>query len=94
MKFIKIVVNVLLYPIKLLALLLILLYKKVISPLFPSSCIYTPSCSTYTMEAIKKHGLIRGFFIGFKRVLRCNSKHAGGLDPVPDNVEGDLRWII
>lgn len=94
MEIIKKVMEILLYPLKLIAILLILIYKKVISPLFPASCIYTPSCSTYMLQAINKHGLIRGFFMGFKRILKCNAFAKGGLDPVPENIKGEMRWII
>ena len=94
MSFLEKFLNVILYPLKLVALLLILIYKKVISPLFPPSCIFVPSCSSYMLVAIQKHGLIRGFFMGFKRILRCNALNKGGLDPVPENIKGDMRWII
>ena len=88
------IIDVLLFPLKIIFILLIYFYKKVISPLFPASCIYTPSCSSFMLQAIKKHGLIRGFFIGFKRILRCNSHHKGGVDPVPDNIKGEFKWIV
>ncbi|MBO8160185.1 MAG: membrane protein insertion efficiency factor YidD [Thermosipho sp. (in: Bacteria)] len=64
--------------------LLIRFYQKVISPLTPPKCIYTPTCSEYTLQAVDKFGVIRGLFLGFKRILRCNPLHEGGEDPVPD----------
>ena len=65
------------------ALALIRLYKRFISPLLPSSCIYTPTCSMYTYEAIEKYGVIKGTWMGMKRIARCHPFHAGGYDPVP-----------
>ena len=86
--------NILFYPIKLVLLAIIYLYKILISPFFPKSCKFTPSCSTYGVIAIKKFGAIKGSFLLFKRLLRCNPKAKGGLDPVPDNIKGDIKWIL
>ncbi len=62
----------------------ILFYKKCISPLLPPSCRYYPTCSTYMIEAIKKHGAFLGLVMGCSRILRCNPFVRGGYDPVPD----------
>lgn len=62
---------------------LILLYKKMLSPLLPPSCRYYPTCSEYGMEAIKKHGPIKGGWLALKRILRCNPWGGHGHDPVP-----------
>ncbi|MGQ9819260.1 MAG: membrane protein insertion efficiency factor YidD [Candidatus Kapaibacteriales bacterium] len=62
---------------------LVKIYKWVISPLFPSSCRFYPTCSEYTIEALHKHGSIIGLWYGFKRILRCNPFNKGGYDPVP-----------
>lgn len=59
-------------------------YQKWISPLFPPSCIYRPTCSTYMIQAIEKHGVIKGVTMGFGRILRCHPFILGGQDPVPD----------
>ncbi|MBO8140486.1 MAG: membrane protein insertion efficiency factor YidD [Thermosipho sp. (in: Bacteria)] len=59
-------------------------YQKFISPLKPPTCIYTPTCSEYTLRSVKKFGVIKGLFLGFKRILRCNPMNEGGEDPVPD----------
>ncbi|MBQ3017427.1 MAG: membrane protein insertion efficiency factor YidD [Clostridia bacterium] len=59
-------------------------YKKVISPLFPPACRFTPTCSEYAIEAIEKFGAIRGSLLGGYRLLRCNPFCRGGYDPVPD----------
>jgi uncharacterized protein len=57
-------------------------YKAVISPLLPPSCRFTPTCSEYAMEAIKKYGALRGTYLGARRLLRCHPFHPGGYDPV------------
>lgn len=61
----------------------IIVYQRLISPLLPSSCIYSPTCSQYALEAIRKYGVIRGIYLGVKRILRCHPFHKGGYDPVP-----------
>ncbi|MCK5577435.1 MAG: membrane protein insertion efficiency factor YidD [Dehalococcoidales bacterium] len=70
---------------KSLALGLIRLYQKTISQVLPSSCRFTPTCSQYTYQSIKKFGVLRGVWLGAKRLARCHPFHAGGYDPVPDN---------
>ena len=64
-------------------LVLIRLYQVLISPLFPPSCRYVPTCSAYAYEAIRKHGPFKGLFLAAKRVLKCHPLHPGGFDPVP-----------
>lgn len=64
-------------------LILIKFYQKFISPMFPPSCRFTPTCSQYTYEAIEKYGPIKGLYLGIKRILRCNPFFPGGDDPVP-----------
>uniref|UniRef100_A0A7C3E2V2 Putative membrane protein insertion efficiency factor n=1 Tax=Gracilinema caldarium TaxID=215591 RepID=A0A7C3E2V2_9SPIR len=66
-----------------LMLLFIRFYQKAISPHFPPSCRYTPTCSHYTYEAIQKYGPWKGLVMGIKRILRCHPFHPGGYDPVP-----------
>ena len=58
-------------------------YQKWISPLFPPSCRYYPSCSQYTYEAIARYGLLKGGAMGAWRLLRCNPFSKGGFDYVP-----------
>ena len=59
------------------------LYQNVISPQLPPACRYTPTCSQYAIEAIKKHGPIKGTWLAIKRILRCNPWGGSGYDPVP-----------
>ena len=73
---------------------LVYFYKKCISPLTPDVCIYTPSCSTYMVEAIKKFGVIAGIALGTLRILRGVPWATGGFDPVPDNPHGDMKWLF
>ncbi len=65
---------------------LVRIYQTLISPLFPPSCRYYPTCSNYMIDALKKHGPILGLIMGICRILRCNPFIRGGVDPVPDNV--------
>ena len=69
--------------IKKAALMLIKGYKLAVSPYLPSSCIYQPTCSDYTTEAIEAHGVLKGSWLGIKRIARCNPFTTGGLDLVP-----------
>ena len=70
----------------LLSTLLILpirFYQKFISPLTPPSCRFTPTCSQYAVEALRKHGPIKGLALALWRILRCNPWGGSGYDPVP-----------
>jgi putative membrane protein insertion efficiency factor len=58
-------------------------YQRYISPAFPPSCRFTPSCSEYTYQAVEKYGVWRGIWLGGARLLRCHPFHPGGYDPVP-----------
>mgnify|MGYP000932893881 FL=1 len=77
-KFVKVMI-ILAYPI----VLLIRFYQMFISPVLPPSCRYTPTCSTYTLEALKKYGLLKGGYLGLKRILSCHPWGGSGYDPVP-----------
>jgi uncharacterized protein len=67
---------------KLVALQLLRAYKWAISPLFPPSCRYVPTCSEYAMEAVERYGALRGGMMAALRLLRCHPFAKGGLDPV------------
>ena len=68
---------------KKLTLLLIRFYQKFISPLKPPTCRFYPSCSEYTYQAVARYGLVKGGWLGIKRLSRCHPWNPGGYDPVP-----------
>jgi len=70
--------------IKKLLLLLVKAYQYLISPLLGNHCRYYPSCSSYTITAIERFGIIRGLWLAIKRISRCHPFHEGGVDPVPE----------
>jgi hypothetical protein len=63
--------------------LLVRVYQVLLSPLLPASCRYTPSCSAYAIEALERHGAVRGGGLAVRRILRCHPFRPGGYDPVP-----------
>jgi hypothetical protein len=69
--------------VKNLALAAIRFYKRFLSPLLPSACRFEPTCSMYTYQAIDRYGVIRGTWLGIKRIGRCHPFTPGGYDPVP-----------
>ncbi len=71
--------RILIYPF----IIIIKFYQSFISPLIGSNCRYSPTCSTYSIDSLKKHGLIKGMFLSIKRISKCNSLFKGGYDPVP-----------
>ncbi len=62
----------------------ILFYQKCISPFTPPSCRFTPTCSEYAKQALRKHGPVKGLYLAIRRILRCNPWGGSGYDPVPD----------
>tara|TARA_Y100001949_G_C15944884_1_gene311970 strand:- start:163 stop:378 length:216 start_codon:yes stop_codon:yes gene_type:complete len=65
-----------------LFILPIILYQKILSPFFPSSCRFTPTCSEYSKQSILKYGLFKGSYLGVKRILKCHPWGKSGYDPV------------
>lgn len=68
---------------KQLLIFLITFYRRFISPLFPPSCRFVPTCSQYALTAIERHGTIKGSHLSLCRICRCHPFHQGGYDPVP-----------
>ena len=64
-------------------ILLVRAYQVALSPLLPASCRYYPSCSTYAIEALERHGALRGGWLTLRRLARCKPVRPGGYDPVP-----------
>lgn len=63
---------------------IIKIYQKVISPLTPPSCRFYPTCSHYGLEALEKHGALKGSWLAIRRISKCHPFHEGGFDPVPE----------
>ena len=68
-------------------ILLIKFYQKFLSPMLPNVCRYTPSCSEYFIQALQIHGVIKGSWLGIRRILRCHPWGGKGYDPVPEKKE-------
>jgi putative membrane protein insertion efficiency factor len=81
--------QILAWPLQHLAIGLVRCYQKCISPLLPNTCRFTPSCSQYVVEALRKKGLVVGLCKGGWRLLRCNPFCRGGHDPVCREDDGD-----
>ncbi|MBO5039225.1 MAG: membrane protein insertion efficiency factor YidD [Alphaproteobacteria bacterium] len=75
--------NVLSSAVKVVIITAIKVYKKGISPFLPNACRFHPTCSEYMIEAIEIHGLIKGIYLGIKRICRCHPWGGSGEDPVP-----------
>lgn len=73
-----------------LGVVLLVAYRKVVSPLYGDVCRYYPSCSAYGLGAVQQFGLIRGSAMALWRILRCNPWARGGIDDVPDRMEGNF----
>lgn len=62
---------------------LLFVYQRFISPLFPPTCRFHPTCSSYARDAFTRYGLGRAFYLTLRRIVRCHPWHPGGYDPVP-----------
>jgi len=65
-------------------------YRALISPLYGDVCRYYPSCSHYTLQAFQQHGVVRGTWLGTKRIARCHPWADGGIDDVPEHTHGRI----
>lgn len=61
-------------------------YKRLISPLLPPACRFYPTCSEYALDAVAKHGVLRGGMLAARRLVKCHPLHPGGIDPVPERL--------
>ena len=93
MTWVIIAIEALLYPLKALLIILLWIYKKVISSMLPHTCRFYPTCSTYMLIAIREWGIIKGVWLGVKRICRCRPRGKCGEDFVPLNIKGELKWI-
>ena len=71
------------HVLKKIFLALIRFYQRFISPSFPRTCRFTPTCSQYAYEAVTKYGPFKGVYLSIRRILKCHPFHDGGYDPVP-----------
>ena len=71
-------------PLRYLAILPIRAYRLLISPLLGPRCRFYPSCSSYAIEALERHGLLRGGWLALRRLAKCHPGNPGGIDPVPE----------
>lgn len=67
---------------KKILILLVKLYRYIVSPMMPMSCRFVPTCSEYSIEALNKYGIVKGLYLTVRRILRCHPFHPGGYDPV------------
>lgn len=76
---------------KRIAIFIIELYRRFVSPLFPSSCRFYPCCSTYAKTAFERFGFLKGFYLALLRIIRCNPLCKGGIDPVPEKFNFKIK---
>jgi putative membrane protein insertion efficiency factor len=88
----RIIVDALLLLPRNLVIAVLIVYRRVVSPLYGDVCRYYPSCSSYTLQAIQRHGLAIGAFFGARRLLRCHPWAEGGFDEIP--VKRSFRYVV
>jgi uncharacterized protein len=69
----------------------VICYRRFISPFLPPRCRFAPSCSEYALEALRRHGAVRGLWLSVRRLARCHPFNPGGYDPVPTRLQGVVR---
>ncbi|MCL2851054.1 MAG: membrane protein insertion efficiency factor YidD [Firmicutes bacterium] len=71
-------------------------YRFCVRPWLPKSCAFTPTCSEYALVAIKRHGIIVGWFLASGRILRCNpfARNNKGYEPVPYRLRSGAKWVV
>lgn len=79
---------------KYVAVALLKLYKATISKWKGKRCIFTPSCSVYSMEVYMRFGFVKGSWLTLKRLVRCAPWGKGGFDPAPTNLKGNMKWHV
>lgn len=77
------VISILLWPVTQMLMGLVHVYRLVLSPILGVNCRFQPSCSAYTLEALQRHGAIRGGWLALCRILKCHPWGGSGYDPVP-----------
>ena len=78
---------------KTISIYLIKLYQTILSPIFGPSCRFYPTCSNYAVDAINNHGILKGFLLSIKRILKCHPFNPGGVDYVPEAIPIKRREI-
>ena len=79
---------------KYLLLTIIRFYQRFISPMFPPTCRFQPTCSQYGFEAVTHYGVIKGGWMTMKRILKCHPFHRGGFDPVPIKEDNRKKTFV
>ena len=83
MKVLRFLKGTISFLLKKILIFIVRFYQVCISPFFPPSCRFTPTCSTYFIQAVEKYGPLKGSYLGIRRILRCRPGVPGGYDPVP-----------
>ena len=79
---------------KFILIFAIKLYKIFLSPIMGAGCIFTPTCSTYGLEAVREFGAVKGGLLTAWRIIRCAPWSRGGFDPIPYNLKGEMKWLF
>ena len=83
-------INILLKISTLPFIIIIRTHQLIVSPILKTNCRYLPTCSEYSLESLKKHGLLRGCYLSFKRILHCHPFGGHGYDPVPEKIKKEI----